>query len=79
MGGAPMILTPGSKTRLLTMLAELTKLVENDHNRDFIQYRSTELAHYAVGLLNYYTPEVPKKKKKDTRTSSMKREDKMRR
>jgi len=57
-----MILTPGSKARLLRKLSELTSLVCEDAERETIMWHAAEIIPAVVSELNYYTPTRKRRK-----------------
>lgn len=58
-----MVLTPGSKARLLKKLTDLIARVEADNERETIMWYTAELMPCVVSELNYMQFVEPKKKR----------------
>lgn len=57
-----LILTEGSKNRLLGQLGELTSLVCENAGRETIMWHASKIVPMVISELNYYTPKTTKKK-----------------
>lgn len=53
------ILTPSAKKRLINQLKELYICVRDDHDRETIMFRTSQIAHETVNQFAYYDNKKP--------------------